>query len=90
LHPIVGASGRDPASNLLSAAGRKLFDRLAGEDVSPDRALALSASLRQEYPAELVAAALTQQALRASAQAKFSRAGQMLFTGPVLSRRRPS
>jgi SAM-dependent methyltransferase len=81
LHPIVGASGRDPAGTLLmSKAGRELLDRLAGEDVSGDRAIALSASLRQEYPAELVAAALTQQALRVSARAKFSRAGQMLFT----------
>jgi hypothetical protein len=48
--------------------------------VSGDRALALAASLRQKYPAELAAAALTQQALRASARAKFSLAGQMLFT----------
>ncbi len=65
---------------LLSATGRELLDRLAMEDVSQDRVLALSASLRQEYPAELVAAALTQQALRASAGAKFSRADRMLFT----------
>src|SRR6185437_15221103 len=40
----------------------------------------LSASLRSEYPADLVAAALTQQALRVAGQAKFSRADQMLFT----------
>lgn len=65
---------------LLSAAGRGLLDRLAGLDMSPDRALTLSASLRREYPAELVAAALTQQALRISARAKFSRADDMLFT----------
>lgn len=65
---------------LLSATGRELLDRLASEDVSPDQVLALSAFLRQEYPAELVAAALTQQTLRASAGAKFSRAGRMLFT----------
>ena len=49
-------------------------------DVSPDAALALSASLRADYPADLVAAALTQQALRTAGQAKFSRADQMLFT----------
>lgn len=65
---------------LLSAAGRDLLDRLAGEELSADRALALSASLRRAYPGELVAAALTQQALRLSAREKFSRAGQMLFT----------
>jgi hypothetical protein len=81
LDPTVGASGGDAGARLLlSPAGRELLDRLAGEEVSPDRALALSASLRQEYPAELVAAALTQQALRASARAKFSQAGQMLFS----------
>ncbi len=42
--------------------------------------LALSASLRQDFPAELVAAALTQQALRVAGRSKFSRADQMLFT----------
>jgi SAM-dependent methyltransferase len=72
-----GASATDA---LFSVAGRALLDRLAGEDVSADRALAVSASLRQEYPPELVAAAITQQALRTAARAKFSRADQMLFT----------
>jgi hypothetical protein len=57
-----------------------LLGRLAGEDVDPQRALALSESLRAQYPAELVAAALTQQALRTAARAKFSKADQMLFT----------
>lgn len=57
-----------------------MLGRLAGVDVSPEAALALSASLRAEYPADLVAAALTQQALRVAGQAKFSRADQMLFT----------
>ncbi len=78
---MVGAeqSGSAPAL-LLSAAGRELLDRLAGEDVTPDRALALSSALRRRYPAELIAAALTQQALRVAARAKFSLADQMLFT----------
>ena len=79
-----GASGSSAsgssARSLLSPAGRELLGRLAGEDVSPERALALSESLRAAYPAELVAAALTQQALRTAASAKFSRADQMLFT----------
>ena len=66
--------------SLLSEAGSDLLDRLAGEIVTPDRALALAAELRAEYPPGLVAAALTQQALRTAGQAKFSRAGQMLFT----------
>jgi hypothetical protein len=81
LSPTRGVGGGDPAASLLlSAAGRELLDRLAGEDLDADRALALSASLRREYPAELVAAALTQQTLRVSAREKFSRANQMLFT----------
>jgi SAM-dependent methyltransferase len=67
-------------SGLLSPVGRALLDELRGEDVTPDRALALSAGLRGRYPAELVAAGLTQQALRAAARAKFGRAQEMLFT----------
>lgn len=65
---------------LLSADGRALLDRLAGEQVGPDRALELARSLRGSYPPDLVAAALTQQALRVAAREKFSRADQMLFT----------
>ncbi len=67
-------------SALLSPAGRELLDRLAGVDVSEQHALALSARLRREFPPDLVAAALTQQALRTAARAKFAQAGQMLFT----------
>ncbi len=81
MHESAGASeGSSTADLLLSSVGRELLDRLSGEEMSPDRALALSAPLRREYPAELVAAALTQQALRGSALAKFSRAADMLFT----------
>jgi SAM-dependent methyltransferase len=65
---------------LGSTAGRELLDRLADQDVEPDRALALSRSLRADYPPELLATALTAQALRIAARAKFSRADQMLFT----------
>lgn len=65
---------------LLSPAGRELLDRLSGERVGPERALELAQALRGRYPPDLVAAALTQQALRAAAQAKFSRAEEMLFT----------
>ena len=42
--------------------------------------LALAVSLRREYPASLVAAAMTQQELRLAARAKFGRAMRMLFT----------
>jgi SAM-dependent methyltransferase len=78
---MVGASGAGSSGGgVLSEAGRELLSRLAGEDVGPERALALSESLRAGYPADLVAAALTQQALRTAARAKFSQADQMLFT----------
>jgi SAM-dependent methyltransferase len=69
---------------LLTPAGRELLDRLAGEDVTPDRALVLAAELRKSYPPPLVAAALTQQSLRMSARAKFAHADAMLFTRPGL------
>jgi len=81
-HAAAGDAPRpaDPAAMLLlSDAGRDVLGLLAGQDVGPDRALALSASLRGSYPPELVAAALTQQALRLAARVKFSRADQMLF-----------
>jgi SAM-dependent methyltransferase len=96
MYPMVGTNGTgstggsDDAGSaggagaaragVLSAAGRELLARLAGEDASPAHALALSESLRAEYPADLVAAALTQHALRAAARAKFRRAGEMVFT----------
>lgn len=70
--------------SLLSPEGRELLDRLAGEEMSPARALRLAESLRGSYPPDLVAAALTQQALRVSARTKFSRADAMLFTRPGL------
>lgn len=85
--PIGGSDPRGSAGfeghgggGILSAAGRELLGRLMGEDISPERALALSQSLREQYPSDLVAAALTQQALRTAARAKFSKAEQMLFT----------
>ena len=65
---------------LLSPDGRELLGRLAGEQVGPGRALALARALRGRYPADLIAAALTQQALRVAARAKFTRADAMLFT----------
>ncbi len=67
-------------SGLLTAAGQELLARLSGEDLDPGRALALSASLRPAYPADLVAEAMTQQALRIAARAKFGAAAAMLFT----------
>ena len=48
--------------------------------MTPERALRLAEELRGSYPAELVAAALTQQSLRMAAREKFSRAEDMFFT----------
>jgi hypothetical protein len=78
-------AGRDDrpmsqAGNLLTPAGGELLSRLRGVDVTPDQALRLSATLRDQYPADLVAAALTQQALRIAAREKFSLADEMFFT----------
>ncbi len=65
---------------LLTPDGRELLDRLAGERVDPDRALELAQALRGRYTPDLIAEALTQQELRVTALAKFSRAEEMLFT----------
>jgi SAM-dependent methyltransferase len=78
-----------PAAALLSAPGQALLAELAGEDVTPARALVLSQELRGRYPADLVAAALTQQALRMSGRAKFSRADVMLFSRAGLEQASP-
>jgi hypothetical protein len=67
----------DPAI-LLTPPGRELLARLAAE---PDAgSLAAAERLRREYPADLVATAMAQRELRLAAEAKFSRAAQMLFT----------
>jgi SAM-dependent methyltransferase len=68
------------AGNLLTPEGGELLSRLRGIEVTPDQALRLSAELRHQYPADLVAAALTQQALRIAAREKFSLADEMFFT----------
>jgi hypothetical protein len=77
---VTGGLEGAAAGGLLTPAGRDLLERLAGQDITPGRALVLSTELRREYPAGLVAAALTQQALRMSGRAKFSCAERMLFT----------
>jgi SAM-dependent methyltransferase len=70
----------EQAADLLSPAGRELLELLGGEEISPDRALRLAEQLRGRYPADLIAAALTQQSLRITGRAKFSRADAMYFT----------
>jgi hypothetical protein len=73
-----------PEHELLTSPGRQLLADLAGQDVTPERAMRLAESLRGKYPPELIAAALTQLSLRAAARSKFSLAGEMLFTRPGL------
>ncbi len=68
------------AAELLTPAGEELLDRLRGVTVTPELALRLAEELRDRYPAELVAAALTQQSLRIAGREKFSRADDMFFT----------
>jgi SAM-dependent methyltransferase len=67
-------------ASLLSEPGQEVLAWLAGRDVGPDDALRLAQELRGRYPAGLIAAALTQQSLRVTGRAKFSRADSMLFT----------
>jgi hypothetical protein len=68
------------AADVLTPAGEELLDRLRGVAVTPELALRLAAELRDQYPSELIAAALTQQSLRMAAREKFSRAEDMFFT----------
>ncbi len=67
----------DPTA-LLTPQGRELLARL--ETTQAGNQLALAERLRREYPADLVALAMAQQELRRTAEAKFSRAADMLFT----------
>ena len=70
----------DPTA-LLTPQGRDLLARLeASQAAQPASPLALAERLRREYPADLVALAMAQQELRRTAEAKFSRAKDMLFT----------
>jgi THUMP domain-like/RNA cap guanine-N2 methyltransferase len=69
---------------LLSAEGQELLARVTAARAAGEPPLALASRLRRDYPAELVAAATAQDELRRAAAAKFSRAGQMLFTRPGL------
>jgi SAM-dependent methyltransferase len=72
------------ADELLSPTGTGLLQRLQGQVITPARALSLAEELRGSYPPDLIAAALTQQALRIQARQKFSHADDMLFTRPGL------
>jgi hypothetical protein len=65
---------------LVSPEGRALLAELAGLAEPDLGSLRLATALREKYPADLVAAALTQAELRRAARAKFARAGDMFFT----------
>lgn len=72
------AMSTDPTA-LLTPQGRELLARLEAEGKSHP-VLAIAERLRREYPSDLVAAAMAQRELRQAAEAKFSRAADMLFT----------
>jgi THUMP domain-containing protein/RNA cap guanine-N2 methyltransferase len=74
----------DRVEALLSSEGHALLDRLGREDPAVIDSIRLSASLRKQFPPELVAAALTQRELRRAAINKFSKASRMFFTRPGL------
>lgn len=69
---------------LRSRPGRELLARLATEPVPNDGGLRLGTELRRTWPADLVAAALTQHELRTAAAGSFTRSPEMLFTRPGL------
>lgn len=73
----------ETVNSLTSPEGRRLLRAAcaAWPEAAADDGLALASRLRAEHPADLVAAALTQAALRARAQARFGPDAQrMLFT----------
>jgi hypothetical protein len=69
---------------LLSPSGQELLELLAAEPAGAETGLRLGATLRARWPADLVAAALTQRELRELARSKFRLADRMLFTRPGL------
>jgi SAM-dependent methyltransferase len=74
------ARSPDLLERLLSDEGRALLDSLPPGRLGPAEALGAGTRLRERFPAELVAAALAQQELRARAAAKFPAADRMWFT----------
>jgi SAM-dependent methyltransferase len=77
--PVAGDMTRQ-LSALCSPQGQDLLARLADEQAGPGTELLLQQRLRRDFPADLIAAALTQWRLRLAARAKFSRAAEMFFT----------
>jgi THUMP domain-like/RNA cap guanine-N2 methyltransferase len=75
---LLARLARDAAPGGVSPAGARPAGAPPAAAHRTD--LALAVSLRREYPASLVAAAMTQQELRLAARAKFGQAMRMLFT----------
>src|SRR6478752_9409199 len=65
---------------LMESDGQELLARMAALNPRPDELLNLGTKLRRDYPAGVVAAALTLHELRGRAEKKFTRAGEMYFT----------
>jgi hypothetical protein len=73
--------GLDPHDlDRLLAEGQELLRVLPEGPLDPAESLRLGTQLRERFPAGLVATALAQQALRARAGVKFSKANRMWFT----------
>jgi SAM-dependent methyltransferase len=68
----------------VGPAGQAVLARLASEDVSEARTLALLADLRRDLSPEMAGAALTLARLRVRAVSKFSRADALFFTSEAL------
>lgn len=73
-------ASREQLEALLVGRGRDLLARLAEGGDGDAEPLRLGEALRRDYPAELVAAALTLRDVRARARTKFDRADDMFFT----------
>ena len=65
---------------LLTSDGQRLLDELSAETLPATDQLRLIVRLRERYPPDLVALALTQAKLRIRARSKFSGADRMYFT----------
>ena len=73
-------SSVEAIGRLRSPAGQEALRWLAEAGFEQDRAITLGSKLRELYPADLAAAALSLTELRALGRSKFSRADQMWFT----------
>jgi SAM-dependent methyltransferase len=70
----------DAFSSLLGTDGQALLDRLRGFD--PADEIGTVTRLRKEYPAQVVAAAVTQARLRGRAEGKFGADAQRMYFTP--------